>query len=317
MLEKIQEAEDAIRTGDTRTAFEILRQALEENPNSERAWWIMSGLVPREQRAHCLNEILRINPHNQMARETLEKLKPGPPERQEPAEKISPSRAARTVPVREASAQKTKTSPTGIRTWFYKRGSRLYLTVLAQEGAIQALSDPKLLPKLQAAVSEGKLPETLIKEKNAIPYRSIQRVRQLLSSLRVYYQAHGKEQSLRLELEDKTTAEEVLAVLAEKLGPDYILSSAPMKIGSTLGISAILILAAVGFMAFLYWGAREAASGRVTPTGSAFTRTVINLLDLLGPGGVVAIGAALVLIALAVSAWVLFKPPTVTELTRR
>jgi hypothetical protein len=318
MIEKIQQAEQAIRAGDTRTGFDILRQVLAEDPNSERAWWIMSSLVPREQRGHCLNEVLRINPNNQMARETLQKLRPGPPERQEPAKKDHPARTARSSPVPESETPQTsQTSPAGTRTWFSKQGSRLYLTVLAQEGAIRALSDPKLLPKLQAAVSEGRLPEALIKEKTAIPYRNILRVRQLLSSLRVFYQAQKREESLRLELEDKTTADEVLKVLGEKLGPEYILSSTPLKTGSALGISAILTLGAAGITAFLYWGALEVASGRAAPTGSAFTRTIINLLDLLGPGGVIAIGAVLIIIALAISAWVLFKPPTVTELARR
>ena len=89
MLERIQQAEAAIKAGDTKTGFEILRQVLAENPNSERAWWVMSGLVPREQRAHCLNEVLRINPENHFAREALDKLGPQPPEKPSPAIRCS------------------------------------------------------------------------------------------------------------------------------------------------------------------------------------------------------------------------------------
>ena len=67
MLDQIQKAEEAIRSGDTRTGFEILRQVLAENPDSERAWWVMSGLVPKQQRENCLKQVLRINPKNTLA----------------------------------------------------------------------------------------------------------------------------------------------------------------------------------------------------------------------------------------------------------
>jgi len=117
MLEKIQQAETAIKTGDTRTGFQILREVLAENPNSERAWWVMSGLVPREQRAHCLNQVLRINPDNKMARETLEKLGPQKPEP-------------------EPAAPQGKGALGEYQTWLYAQRSRVYLTLLGKEELI-------------------------------------------------------------------------------------------------------------------------------------------------------------------------------------
>ena len=71
MFEDIQQVESAIKAGDTKTGFEILRTYLADNPDSERAWWVMSGLVNRDQRATCLEQVLRINPNNQEARREI------------------------------------------------------------------------------------------------------------------------------------------------------------------------------------------------------------------------------------------------------
>jgi hypothetical protein len=296
MLADIKRAESAIKAGDTRTAFEILREVLAENPNSERAWWIMSGLVPREQRAHCLNEVLRINPDNKLARETLLSLTPQPPD---PA--TSPG--AKTTPARS--------------TWFYSRGSRLYVTIITDDGILFVESEPDLKGPIQAAIQEGKLPDNLIKNKTAIPFRNIQSTFQMMSSYRVNFLAQGKEESIRLELADSESAEEVQEVLEEKLGDEFVPTSAPMKKGPALAISAIFTLGAAGITAFFYWGALEVASGRAAATGSIRTRSIINLLGMLGPTGVAIIGGILILIALVVSIRLLSKPPMITELKRR
>jgi hypothetical protein len=296
MLADIKRAESAIKAGDTRTAFEILREVLAENPNSERAWWIMSGLVPREQRAHCLNEVLRINPENKLARETLLTLTPQPP---------SPTTTASTSETREK------------KTWFYTRGSRLYVTIITDDGILHAQSDSNLKGPLQAAIQEGKLPDNLIKSKTAIPFRNVQSTFQMMSSFRVNFLAQGKEESIRLELADTESAEEVLEVVEKKLGDNFVRTTAPMKKGSALAISAILTLGAAGITAFFYWGALEVASGRAAATGSIRTRSIINLLDMLGPTGVAIIGGILILIALGISIRVLSKPPDITELVRK
>ena len=138
MLEKIQQAETAIKSGDTRTGFQILRDVLAKNPNSERAWWVMSGLVPREQRAHCLNQVLRVNPNNQMARETLENLRPEKPET-EPTETEKPS------------APQGKGTLGGYQTWLFAQRSRIFLTLLGEEELISGETEPKNLARIRAA----------------------------------------------------------------------------------------------------------------------------------------------------------------------
>lgn len=292
MLEKIQQAEAAIKDGDTRTAFEILRQVLAENPNSERAWWVMSGLVPKEQRGHCLEQVLLINPGNQLARETLEKL--------------------------QASGAPAEKGPVSdYQSWLYAQRSKIYLTLLGDKELISATADSRSAPRLQAALSQGELPDSLLKEKRVIPFKLIIRIRQIMSSLRVYFKTRKGEDSLRLELEDDAMANQVLGAIKGKLSPDFILKTEPMKIWSTLGIAVILIIVSGGITGFFYWGALEVSSGRAAATGSIRAQSIIRFLELLGPGGVAVIGAVLMLIALGISGSLLLKPPTVTELRRK
>jgi len=299
MLEKIQQAETAIKAGDTRTGFQILREVLAKNPNSERAWWVMSGLVPREQRAHCLNQVLRINPNNQLARETLEKFRPVKPE-PEPTEKPSPPQDKSTIGE--------------YQTWLYAQRSRIYLTLLGKEELISAETEPKNLSRIRTAISEGEMPDALFKGKTPIPLENIKRIQQIASSLRVYYQEKGREKSTRLETENEAMANQVLSALQNQLDPSFSLIAEPMKTTTALIISLILTISAAALTAFLYWGASEVASGRASATGSIRTQSIIRLLDLLGPGGVVVIGGILILFSLGISTWLLLKPPTVTGL---
>ena len=278
MIEKIKQAEDAIRNGDTKTGFEILRQVLAENPDSERAWWVMSGLVPKEQRANCLIQVLRINPDNQLANETLDKLV-------EQSTQKSPSQTKRLVG--------------NYLTWLYPQRSKIHLTLLGQEDLISAVTEPKLLARVRTAIKEDNFSPTLFRDKKRIPLIQINRIRQILSSLRINYGINNREESVRLELEDKSTADEVLKELIGKLGDGYSQTEKPMGIASSLGIAVILILGAGGVTGFLYWGALNLPSmAAISPTVAAF------------------IGAVLLLAALGVSAGLLMKPPTSIEIVR-
>ena len=279
MLEQIQQAETAIKSGDTRTGFQILRDVLATNPNSERAWWVMSGLVPREQRAHCLNQVLRINPNNQMARETLENLRPEKPET-EPTETEKPS------------APQGKGTLGGYQTWLFAQRSRIFLTLLGEEELISGETEPKNLARIRAAINKGELPDTLFKKKTVIPLESITRVRQIVSSLQVHYQVKGSEKSIRLELENEGTTNVVMSALENQLAPSFSLQAKPMKTTIALVISLVLTISAAALTAFLY--------GKVN--------------EIFGPIGAVLIGGVLILISLGISAWLLLKPPAVTEL---
>lgn len=65
----------AARTGDTATARRLLKRVLEDNPDNELAlmWMASSVNSPAERRAY-LQQVVRINPNNQRARDALAQL---------------------------------------------------------------------------------------------------------------------------------------------------------------------------------------------------------------------------------------------------
>jgi hypothetical protein len=322
MSEEILRAESAIKAGDTRTGFEILRGFLAENPNSERAWWVMSGLVPSDQREHCLQQVLRVNPANQFAQEALEKLKereqqiqpapePTPPTaRQEPTPEPAPS-AAQQQPVPSEDTQEE-----AYQAWHHVQRSAAYFTILANKGIIYAETEPRMVSQVQEAVQRGNLPDALVRATRAIPYQKITRVRQIVSSLRVYFKSVPKEGSLRLELPDSETADQVLAGLRGKLGPEFVLTSTPVKLGYSLILSALLLLGSVGLTILFLWGAVEVRTGQAAATGSIRARFTISLLEFLGPLGVGIIGGILILLSLIVSVRLILRSTNIIELSR-
>lgn len=73
--EQLQQAITLLRSGDKQNGGRILAEILKADPQNELAWLWMSGVVATgEQREHCLQQVLRVNPHNQIAREGLVKL---------------------------------------------------------------------------------------------------------------------------------------------------------------------------------------------------------------------------------------------------
>ena len=73
--EILAQAKQLVRIGKKRDARILLKKFLEQNPDSEEAWWIMSFAVPDlEHQVQCLEKILQINPERQQARQKLEEL---------------------------------------------------------------------------------------------------------------------------------------------------------------------------------------------------------------------------------------------------
>ncbi len=314
MLIDIHLAETSIKAGDTKSGFDILREILATDPDSERAWWVMSGLVQRKQRAICLEQVLRINPDNQFARDALEDLMfaPHKPETKPPREIPLPP------PVKAAPIPKPveKDQEGDLQTWLHARGSNFFLTILGQEHITRALTDSSLFSKVRAELKKGKIPDKLLAEMQTIPLASISSVKQLKTGLQVFYQDGVTERSLRLNLADQEVIQKVLGILKDRLSPDFILKTQPVKSGLTLGFSAILTLGAAVLTAYLFWLTQEVVSGRAASNGSVSSQFLINLVGSLGAGGVILIGAFSLLAALAISAWLMLKPPTITILER-
>jgi len=64
----------AARAGRGEEARELLSRVLDLDPENERGWLWMSGLVPDEERIVCLRNVMATNPSNELARMGLESL---------------------------------------------------------------------------------------------------------------------------------------------------------------------------------------------------------------------------------------------------
>jgi hypothetical protein len=314
MLNDIKQAESAIKTGDTKTGFEILREVLANDPDSERAWWIMSGLVQRDQRAACLEQVLRINPDNIIAREALDELLDSPPQTEtKPYREIPP---APTMEKPQPSTQ-TEQEDDELQSWLHAQGSNYYLTILGPEHLTRALTDASLFSKVRAELKKGKIPDQLLKEIQTIPISSISSIKKLSKGLQVFYEDGITERNLRFNLANQSMSEKVFGELQERLGPVFLLKTLPIKTSLTLVISLILSLGGAILTAYIFWLTQEIVSGRATAQGTVNSQFIIDLFQKLGASGGVLLGAFILLISLALSALFIFKPPTTTTLTRR
>lgn len=201
------------------------------------------------------------------------------------------------------------------RRWQYTARSKTRLTLITDRAVISADADKDQMTDLEPDPEDPLKGAELIK-KIVIPLEAIQKIRQMMSSVRVFYEEDGKEVTVLLDLEDDQAAEEVLVVLRILLGDEFSAEAQPMSPLTALGLSVLYLGIAGGITAFGLWGATEIAAGNVEPRGSALTRNIIFILDLLGPVGVGIIGGILILIALVVSGFLLLNPPTVTILVR-
>jgi hypothetical protein len=311
MTENIQQAENVIKSGDTKTGFEILRQVLIENPESERAWWIMSGLVRRKERATCLEQVLRINPANQLARDALNELRASPP--------IKETKPRRKIPQPPPGKKPTgKTEPIGgYKTWHYNMGSKVFLIILGDQQLFWAQTEKKLIPRVREILQKGQIPDQFLSEIKAIRLASITTIKLLKKALLFQYRYEGADRTARLALEDTVMTERIMDVLVNRLGPDYMLQTKPVRTGLSLGISALLTFGAAGLTAAGYWAYQEVVSGRAAATGSVRAPWLINLLQSLGAGGLTLLGGIFILVALAISIRLLLKPALGTELVKR
>jgi len=320
MTTKLQQAVSAIKAGDVKISFQLLREVIANNPDHEGAWLLMSALVTPDQRQYCLDQVLRLNPQNLQAREALEKLLAPPPVQnvsppKEPPKPVTAS-VEHPIPISPLpTAPFQKRLRTKYRTWLYTRRSQIHLTLLGAETLVTAVTQPRQLAQVQAAVTQGVLPDQLVREKQVIPLSNITKTKQVMSTLWVFYGTEGQEQFTRLELENTAMADEVLAVLSEKLGAGFSLGSQPIRKGNTLTLSVILVVSSATVCTFFFWVALVAASGQASSTDSIPTRSIIRLLELLGPGGVAVIGGVFILIALGIISFLLLKRLTSTELT--
>lgn len=74
MEDLLQQAMDAIRTGDWDSGRRLLVNILNTDLDNETAWLWLAAVVEGDRRRHCLEQVLRINPDNQAAQKGLAEL---------------------------------------------------------------------------------------------------------------------------------------------------------------------------------------------------------------------------------------------------
>jgi hypothetical protein len=83
----LNQAAAAIKAGDLVGGRKLLENVLETDPDNESAWlWMSAAVESDDERRHCLQQILRINPDSAQARLGLEKLGPAPGKAEELSE---------------------------------------------------------------------------------------------------------------------------------------------------------------------------------------------------------------------------------------
>ena len=66
---------EAAQRGDKPKAHELLRQAIEVDPYHEQAWlWLAAVVETDEDRQVCFENVLELNPQNDVARRQLERI---------------------------------------------------------------------------------------------------------------------------------------------------------------------------------------------------------------------------------------------------
>jgi len=250
----------------------------------------MSGLVQRSERVNCLEQVLRINPENQFARDALAQLKTAPPQ-----EEIKP---AREIP-KPAKKAPVTTLPDEFKTWHYTKGSRLYLIILGQERLIRAQAKTDLIPRIKAALRKKLLPHEYLEEIKSIPLNRIQTIREVGPTLHIRYWDKEVERKTRFVLSNSALCSQILDYLTKRLSPDYELQTKKTRTGLNLLISTLLVVGSAVLAAIGYWS---------VISGTVQTPWLKGIITWLGPGGISLVGAVFLLVALGISGGLLFKP---------
>lgn len=74
-MTELDRAIDLIKAGDKSEGGRILSGVVKLEPDNESAWvWLSTCVDPIEKKKYCLNQILRINPNNSYAKNSLDQI---------------------------------------------------------------------------------------------------------------------------------------------------------------------------------------------------------------------------------------------------
>jgi hypothetical protein len=113
----------AAKAGDKRTARRLLSEAVRLDPGSEKGWlWLSAVLDTPQGRAHCLHQVLALNPANEAARRGLAALAA---EQAAPSLVASPLPAPARPPVAAPRPREQQRLPPRQRLWQRRKFWRL------------------------------------------------------------------------------------------------------------------------------------------------------------------------------------------------
>ena len=315
LTNKLQQAIASINSGENEKGLVLLTQIVKKEPKNETAWLLMSTLVEEGKKLLYLQQVLRINPGNQQALQAVEELRQfkarNPPTSAsiEPIIPTSLSQDTISFPQPESSAIQFWINPT-------RKGTHIF--VILEQKLFIAKCEANLTSQVDSRLTQGRIPTELLTEKISIEYNKLIKVTEVGFALWLdFFDKSQHKENARIECKDDQTLQAILNILEKKLGKGFERVAAPMSRRKALAGNSILILIVAAIATFLYFGAVEIESGNVTTTGSIRTRGIINLLDLIGPDGVLFIGGGLLLILFIFMISMLVKPPIINTITRK
>lgn len=315
--EKIQRAISHIKKGEFQNGQRLLNLVLKDEPNNEAAWYWMSHVASANKKAFYLEKVLEINPNNQEALQGIQNIKLE--EKMKQAELIEKEKTLNNKTAVEIPQQQTKNyihESTIKKFWVYPARKETLLLIILDDNIIVAKSQKSSANKVQTELSLGNIPHTLLTEKTIIDFKNIKSIEESLNTIRIeFLDKSGKENSAKIESKNDAMTVEILELLENYPKVVFNRQVAPMSISRILLSNGIVLSIVTGVSIFFYFAALDIEKNDTTPTGSARTRGIINLLSLLGPGGVACIGGGIFILLVISLVASIVKPPTVTTLT--
>lgn len=75
-VDRLLDAVELIKTGERDAALDVLRALIREDNDFEDAWmWMSVAVETLDQSSVCLDNVLRVNPHNQAAAGALHRIR--------------------------------------------------------------------------------------------------------------------------------------------------------------------------------------------------------------------------------------------------
>lgn len=201
-----------------------------------------------------------------------------------------------------------------IKFWINSDRKEITVFILDENEMISSeILNPSVLLQLKEKLSQGILPTDLLTNKIIVRYSHVEKVTKYLTSLEVQYEKSGQQESLTINCKDMESTSAIFDEVQKRLSARFEKSVKTLGAGSFIVLYSIFAVIVSGITAFLYYGALEIEAG-ATSSGSARTRGIINLLDLIGSSGVLWIGGIILFAALILLIYLIVKPPVIIEL---